>query len=166
MRPRRGEDGPRDTVAVMMGEQLGHGATHRIPRDDRTVDPELVEHRHGVADGVAEPEPAIGPDAAAVTPLVVGDDVEAFRQRSVDAKPVERGGHRPAVQEQDRRRAGRALDAAELGGAAPGEVQLVADREFGTPDLAVAGNELGGCGEGGHGEESRRRPAASRSRGP
>jgi hypothetical protein len=58
-------------------QQLRNGAAHRVAGDERSVDAEHVEQGSGVVGRVAHAERSPRADAAAVAPVVEGDDVVA-----------------------------------------------------------------------------------------
>lgn len=159
--PGGGEHCARDPVAVMAGEELGDSATHRIADDDCLFDAESVEDGDGIVDGVSKPETACGANASAVAALVERHDVKALGERSVNTAPVERRGHRPAMEQQYRWRARRALDGTKMGRSPVGQVEISPGREFRATDVWIGRNEPCRRGEPGHHRQSRAEAAVT-----
>jgi hypothetical protein len=111
-------------------QQLRDRAAHGVADDDGALDAEHLEQRGGVVGRVAHPERAPRADAAPVTAVVEGDDVQPLvPKRAERREPVEIGVGRPPVQEQDRRRPGSAFDLANPGAAATGQDDLASRGE-------------------------------------
>ena len=110
---RGGEHEATHDVRVAPPDELGDGATHRVPDDDRRTVDLGAEQLGDVVGAVLEPEPAPRADAGAVATVVEGEDAEVLTER-VEARPEVEGGRRgPAVQEDHGRRARRTGDLAE-----------------------------------------------------
>jgi hypothetical protein len=141
------EDEPADEVGVPVVEQHGDRAAHRVAHDDGPLEPELVEQGGGVVGAVLEGEGRAGPQAAAVTPVVEGDDAVAAGQLGEDGEEVDVGAGRPPVEEQD----GRAVDRRRAGvadeGFAAAREEDDATRRQGRRDRSAGLGGAEGAGE-------------------
>ena len=135
---RRAEHEAGHEVTVPAPEQLGNGSAHRVPDGDHRAGAEGDQCLRGVVGAVGQPEDAAGAQALPVAAQVRGDDVEVLRERLERPEPVEATARDPAVQEQQRGRAGRPGDLAYERRAACGEV-----------DAATEGDGVGVSGQRG-----------------
>ena len=110
-------------------DELGDRAAHRVADRDDPVEAERVGEGGDVVGALLEAERLGRADAAAVAAVVEGDDVEVLGERRVARPPVEVGRRRPAVQQHERRRAGRSGELAHERAPATGE-----------PDVSAAGH--------------------------
>jgi hypothetical protein len=90
---------PVDQFTVAPPHELGDRATHRVADRHEAVDAELAGQRGDVVGTVLEPERLDRAQAAAMTAVVDGEHAEALGERVEAGVPVEVGGRRPAVQQ-------------------------------------------------------------------
>ena len=140
VRRRRAEHQAVDPFAVPVPHQLGDRATHRVADRDEPVDPERVGDGDDVVGDVVETERSLAADPASVTPVVVGEHVVVLGERSVARVPVDVGSRGPAVEQGDRRRAGRSGELTQMDRAASLELDVVPRRERGGRDLVGDGD--------------------------
>ena len=117
-RARRAQHETVDEIAVAAPQQLRDRAAHRVADRDDRAGAELDERRRAVVGAVGEAEdpsrragPGAWPRRSGATTL------KCSRERLERLEPVEAGAGDPAVQQEQRRRARRAGDLADEGGA-------------------------------------------------
>ena len=129
---------PEGVLAMAVPHELRDGPAHRVADDDRPVDAEHVQRRHRIVGAVGEAHRALGTDAATVTAVVDGHHAVVLGQRGVGGEPVGVGGDPDAVQEEDRRCAGRRGLVADEGRPAPRQLQRTTGRQPRNPTLRRA----------------------------
>ena len=137
VRRRRAQHQAVDPFAVAVPHQLGDRAAHRVADGDEPVDAERVGDGDHVVGEVLETERPLAAD-----PACRGRDGRTRTRGSagpsgcVARVPVDVGRRRPAVEEGDRGRTGRAAEVAHEDRAAALELDVVPRRERSGPGLA------------------------------
>jgi hypothetical protein len=116
--------------------QLRDRPTHRVADGDAPLDAQDVHDCHGIVGAVLQTEQLARADATPVAPVVEGDHAELPAQWVVAREPVEVGGGRPAVQQQQRGRTWRPGHRAHEGGAPARQLHRRALRQLRCVDAA------------------------------